>query len=104
MLVFYQVAAATLRLSLMQQHKGIAVRVINQKMETTRAAGYSGIGAGGTFTDPQLAILQSPSASSTVSDFNASIKQVTIGVSWLEIGSTTRYLGATTLIVNSGGL
>jgi prepilin-type N-terminal cleavage/methylation domain-containing protein len=104
MLVFFQVAASTMRLATIAQQKERVSRVIGQKIETLRAAGYDGVGSSGTFTDPQLNNLQNVSASTTISDYNAEIKQVTVGVSWLGAGSTTRYLGATTLLVNSGGL
>jgi len=72
-------------------------------MESLRALGYGSLGSSGTFTDTSLNVLQSASASTTVSDFNASIKQVTVGVSWVE-SSTTLFLSETTLIANSGGL
>lgn len=103
MLVFLASAASTLKLARLQQHKDLVLRVVNHKIETVRAGGYDNA-ATSAFTDTQLNILHSVSASTTVSDFNASIKQVTVGVSWVDVGSTTYYLGATTLIVNSGGL
>ena len=103
MLVFYVSAFSSNQLAKIQAHKDIALRVVNQKMATLRAAGYGGVGSGGTFTDTQLNTLQSASASTSVSDFNASIKQVTVGVSWID-ASSTLYFSETTLITNSGGL
>lgn len=102
MLVFYVSAFSTNQLAKIQQHREIALRVIDQKIQALRAAGYSGVSSG-SFTDTQLNALQSASASTTVSDYNASIKQVIVGVTWID-ASTTRYLGETTLITNSGGL
>ena len=103
MLVFFTASFSTTQLSRIQQHKDIALRVMEQKMETLRAAGYSGVGSSGTFSDALLNSLNSASASTTISDYNGSVKQVMVGVSWVD-ASTTFYLSETTLIVNSGGL
>lgn len=103
MLVFYQSSFGTMRLAQMQKDKDIALRVVNQKMEALRAGGYGSLGASGSFSDTQLDSLQSASASTTITTYNASIKQVTVGVSWVESGST-QYLSETTLISQSGGL
>jgi prepilin-type N-terminal cleavage/methylation domain-containing protein len=103
MLVFYVSAFSSNQLAKIQAHKDIALRVINQKMASLRAGGYGSVGSGGTFTDTQLNTLQSAAASTTVSDYNASIKEVTVGVSWID-ASSTQYLSETTLIINSGGL
>jgi len=103
MLVFYVSAFSSNQLAKIQAHKDIALRVVNQKMASLRAGGYGSVGSSGTFTDTQLNTLQSAAASTTVSDYNASIKQVTVGVSWVE-ASTTLYLSETTLITNSGGI
>jgi prepilin-type N-terminal cleavage/methylation domain-containing protein len=103
MLVFYTSSFSTNQLARIQEHKDIALRVINQKMAAARAAGYSSV-TGASFTDTQLSALTSYSASTTVSTYNASEKLVTVGVSWLESSTTNYYLGETTLLVNSGGL
>ena len=92
-----------MRLARDVQHKDIALRVINQKMAGLRAAGYAGLPASGSFSDPQLNALQSASASTSIADYNADTKLVIAGVSWVG-ASTTHYLSETTLITKSGGL
>lgn len=104
MLVFYASSFTSNQLEKIQEHKDIVLRVINQKMASIRAGGYSNAASSaGTFTDTQLSTLTRYSASTTVSDYNANIKEVTVGVSWID-ASSTLYLGETTLLVNSGGL
>jgi type II secretory pathway pseudopilin PulG len=104
MLVFFQVAAGSLRLAIIQQHKEIAMRVVTKKISTVRASGYANATTSSAFSDPLLASLQNASASTTISSYNANIRQIIVGVTWTELGSTTRYLSASTLLVDSGGL
>src|SRR5262249_16204067 len=103
MLVFYVSAFSTNQLSRLQEHRDIALRVVTQKMQTLRGGGFSNVDSSTTFTDTSLSRLTNASASTTVSYYNSSLKEVIVGISWLE-GSSTLYVQETTLIGNSGGL
>lgn len=102
--VIFATATNTLSLTREMRQKDIALRVIDKQMESLRAAGYAGVGAGGAFSDSLLSALPNSSASTTVSDYNANMKQVDVSVGWQEVGLPERYLVATTLLVDTGGL
>jgi prepilin-type N-terminal cleavage/methylation domain-containing protein len=104
MLVFYQSTFSTIRLSRIAQQQDIALRIIQTKLEDLRAATYSGLPASGTFSDPLLSSLPLGAASTSITDYSATLKQVRVSVSWSESTSTLRYLEATTLIGSVGGL
>ena len=102
--VIYVTSTNTITLTRQTRFQDIAVRVASQKLATLRAAGYANLGAGGSFSDQLLSSLPAGSASTTISVYNANMKQVTVGVSWKEVRKTERYLSETTLIVDNGGL
>jgi prepilin-type N-terminal cleavage/methylation domain-containing protein len=104
MLAFFASSFSISRLIKIQRHRDVAARVVSQKIESLRADGFDNVGSSTVFTDTQLGIFSSSTASTTVSYYNSSIKQVTVGVYWVESSSTNLYVGATTLVGRSGGL
>ena len=102
--VVYVTATNTLSLTREVREKDIALRIIDKKLESLRAAGYAGVGSSGSFSDDLLSTIPNSSASTTISSYNANIKQVDVSVGWQEIGLPSRYLSGTTLIVDNGGL
>ena len=104
MLVFFASSFSVNRLSRDMQRQDIALRIIKQKMEELRALTYTGLPANGTFSNSLLSSLTNGVGSTTVSDYSATLKQATVGVSWNESTSTIRYLSATTIIGKVGGL
>jgi prepilin-type N-terminal cleavage/methylation domain-containing protein len=103
MLVFYASSLSTMRLTRIMQHKDIALRVLEEKMETLRGGGYANLPASGTFTNTLLDSLPGPSASTTISLYNATTKEILVGVSWIDSG-TTYYVSLSSLITEIGGL
>ena len=104
MLVFFASAFSNTRLSRDVARQDVALRVIKQKMEDLRSLGYSNLPANGTFSNSLLSSLPNGVGSTTVSDFSATLKQTTVGISWNESSAAARYLSATTLIGKVGGL
>ena len=104
MLVFFASTFSNTRLSRDVARQDIALRIIKQKMEDLRALGYNNLPVNGTFSNSLLSSLPSGVGSTTVSDFNSTLKQATVGISWNESSTTPRYLSATTLIGKVGGL
>lgn len=102
--IIYLTAINTITLTREIRQKDIALRVIDKEIESLRAGGYAGLGSSGSFSDALLSDLPNSSASTTISSYNANIKQVDVSVGWQEVGLPSRYLSATTLIVDNGGL
>ena len=84
-------------------NENIAMRIASTNLDALRATGYANVVASSTLYDTQLTKLPSATASSTISDYNAKTKQVTVGVSWLA-SRGTKYVTLTTLITSVGGL
>jgi prepilin-type N-terminal cleavage/methylation domain-containing protein len=104
-LVLYQASSNTIVSTTETKNEDIALRVATTELQTLRAGGYSSLPASGTFTDTQLTSIPSGAASMTLSDYNATTKQVTVTVTWADPRtSKTKNVSLTTLIANSGGL
>jgi hypothetical protein len=102
--VFATFLTGTIKTTRDSTYENIAFRVADAKLSVLRAGGYAALPASGPFTDPNLSVLPEGAASTTVADWNAKTKQITVGVSWLGSASTTKYVLLTTLVTQSGGL
>ena len=105
MLVFFVSSFSSTKLTQNLQRQDIAIRIVEQKLESLRALTYTGLPASGTFSDTSLLSLPNGLASTSLTDYNVDTKQVLVGVSWQDNSSTpVRYISATTLITKNGGL
>lgn len=86
-------------------HGGVALRIAERELESLRASGYAAVPASGSFSDAQLATLsESASGTLTVSNLNASTKQVVVTVAWEDPAGGARSVSLATLITQTGGL
>ena len=104
MLVFYNSLFSVTKVTRDLQRQDIALRVIKQKMEELRALTYTGLPGSGSFSDALLTSIPNGQASTTITDYSATNKLVTVSVFWAESSSTAKYLSETTLITKVGGL
>lgn len=104
-LVLYQSAVSTIRLTKIAKDQEIALRVANNKIEELRTGGYANLPESGGFSDAQLSVLPSGSGNMEISNFNADTKQVLVEVEWQETGSSSaRNVTLATLITKTGGM
>jgi len=103
-LVLYQAAAGTIRLTKNSKNQEIALRVANNKIEELRAGGYDSLPASGGFSDSQLSALPNGSGNMAVTAFNADTKQILISVRWQNPGGSSRNISLATLVTKTGGL
>ena len=104
-LVLYQAAAGTIRLTKNSKQQEIALRVANNKTEELRAGGYAGLPASGGFSDSQLSALPNGSGNMAITNFNADTKQIIITVQWQNIGDpSVRNVSLATLVTKIGGI
>lgn len=82
----------------------LALKIVRNKIETLRAAGYESLPASGPFTDTLLGSFSSSTASVTVTQFNDDTKQVGVTVAWEGAELTTRSVSLTTLITENSTL
>ncbi len=86
------------------KHANIALTIAHTKLDTIRADGQVAMPTSGPFTDPLLFKLPNGTASTTITNYSASVKEVLVGVSWTTNTSNERYISLTTLITDVGGL
>lgn len=102
-LVIYSAASNTLLLNKGTKNQQLAFRIASNQMEILRATAYDSLPAGGSLSDPLLSTLPSGTVVLTVSSYNAKTKELTVTVSWKEVGnSNTRNVALTTLITKGG--
>lgn len=102
--VFATLLTSTIKTTRDDTYENVAFRIADAKLADLRAGGYASLPPSAPFSDPGLSALPSGAASTTVVEWNAKTKEVTVGVSWLGAASTTKYVSLTTLITQSGGL
>lgn len=85
-------------------NEDVALHAASQELEKLRAGGYATLPASGTFSNTQLTTLPSGIGNETIADFNPTIKQVTVMVSWQEISGNIRSVSLSTLITQTGGI
>ncbi len=85
------------------KYSDIALRIATHKLENERARGYAST-TPGAFSDSLLSLLPGGTATSSVTNFNAKTKHVTVTVTWIGAGSSTRSQSLNTLITEVGGL
>ncbi len=91
-------------LTRLARQEDIALKIADHKLEELRNDGYAGLPASGSFSDSLLSSLPNSTASTSISDFNAKVKQVIVQVGWQAPSGSTRVMSLTTLITQSGGL
>ena len=101
---FVTIVTGTIKVTRDSGFESIAFRVATAKLDELRAGGYAALPASGAFVDPTLTSLPSGIASTSITDWNATTKQVAAGVSWQGADGLARNVSLTTLITQSGGL
>lgn len=104
MIVVYQAVLGNVYLTRSVQDKDVALKIATYKIEELRALGYSSLPGSGSFSDTLLTSLPSGTASMTITDYNAKVKQVVVTVGWTPQNSTARSVSLTTLVTDTGGL
>ncbi len=102
--VLFQAAAATAILNRNVKHQELALRIAQSQIENLRALGYAALPASGSFTDAQLTYLPEANASTTIIQYNAKTKQVSVEVSWQESGAQKRHNVSLITLIGEGGL
>ncbi len=102
--VFVTIVIGTIKITRDATHENVAFRIAESKIDELRAGGYAALPASGSFSNPELTKLPQGVASTSVTDWNAQIKQVAAGVSWQGADGFMRFVSLTTLITQSGGL
>lgn len=104
-IILFQTALQGVFLVRIANHKEIALRIANNKMEYVRALPYASLPTSGTFSDSQMSSIPSGSGTLTVANFNSKVKQVTAAVTWVEPhDSMQRSVSISTLITEIGGI
>ena len=101
---FVTIVTGTIKVTRDSGFESIAFRVATAKLDELRAGGHAALPASGAFVDPTLTSLPSGIASTSITDWNATTKQVAAGVSWQGADGLARNVSLTTLITQSGGL
>lgn len=102
--VFVVVVVGTAQTTRDTTYESIAFRIADSKIDELRAGGYALLPPGGSFSDPELVNVPQGVASTSITDWNAKTKRVTVGVSWQNQNGLARFVSLTTLITQSGGL
>ena len=85
-------------------NEDVALHAASQELEKLRAGGYAALPASGAFTNTQLNTLPSGVGNETITNFNPTIKQVAVIVSWQEISGNMRSVSLSMLITQTGGI
>jgi len=85
------------------KHQELAARIAASQMEELRNTTYLSLPGSGSFTHPLLINLPQGEANMTLTNFNATTKEISVVVSWREPDSTTtRNVTLTSLITQNG--
>jgi prepilin-type N-terminal cleavage/methylation domain-containing protein len=99
-LIIFQSSITTLSVNKFIKNQDLALRIANSEIETLKLAGYDNLPSSGTFTHPLLSTLPSGQGTITISDYNASTKEIVVNVSWFSTKTNT--LTLRTLITHYG--
>lgn len=103
-IVIFAIATGILHDTRDIRYENIALRVAQTKIDELRAIGYDALPPDGTFTDPLLSTVPFGAASSSSVTYNPKMKQISVGVSWLDRTGATRSVTLVTLLTDVGGL
>ena len=102
-LVLFQATTNSIILNRQGGYKEIALRIADKKIQTIRTTPFASIPASGSFADPALASLPNGQANLTVTDASATLKDVTVTVSWTHYtGTGTSEIKLQTYVLQGG--
>jgi len=103
-ILVYYVASNSMAMARGMKNQDLALKIAENKIEVLRSAGYDSLPASGSFSDSLLSSLPSGTATMTITDYNSSVKKLTVTVSWIDTtGARHHSVALNTLLAKIGG-
>lgn len=104
MLMLFQAVLVAERAASTAREQGSALSIVENELESVRAAGFDALPGSGAFSDPGLATLPGGAGTITVTPENSSLSLVAVTVSWQGRGGESRSVSLSTVVGKTGAL